>query len=53
MILCNDNHPEICFEDKGMDCPLCDVIEAQGELEEKVSDLELQIDDLQEKLDNK
>lgn len=46
MILCRDDHPEICYGDQEGSCPLCDTLAEKRELE-------YQIDDLQEKLNNK
>jgi len=45
MILCSDGHGEVCFE--GRRCPACDL---RDELDEKISKLTDEINDLEREL---
>ena len=56
MLLCDDNHEEICFEDH-VDCPACDLLQQLADAEEEKEELEglreraEEADDLQRQLD--
>jgi len=43
MELCSDDHDEICYD--GKECPVCSIRE---ELEDYISDLEQELDDIKD-----
>lgn len=50
MYLCDDGHPEVCYECRT--CPVCDLINDLEVLKAESEGLKFVIDDLQEKLRN-
>ena len=48
MYVCDDNHDEIVHD--GYDCPLCDALKENEELEDKVTTLEKDVADYQNQI---
>jgi len=49
MILCDDNHQEVCF--LGDDCPLCKAAEKIEELTDEIEELKDQVKDLEAEIE--
>jgi hypothetical protein len=46
MILCSDNHEEVCYD--GRSCPVCD---ARDALQQEVDDLTQELEEAREEID--
>lgn len=44
MNLCSDGHDEVCYE--GRDCPCCELIKTNSDLEDEIYDLKKEVEEL-------
>jgi transcription initiation factor IIE alpha subunit len=51
MELCEDGHDQVCFD--GLKCPVCEELKTVSNLEDKIYDLEKEIEELKDKLEEK
>lgn len=50
MTICNDHDAEVCYESR--DCPACELKAALTKAEEKIGDLETEVESLKEEIKN-